>query len=91
MAEGLRHSLEKLTEITRSLAVQMAELLELREAVQRAEEATARTRPNQRYREIFSAAHRAQAEARETELQLKRRLAGKSGNQVLAGASKLIS
>ncbi|MCA6120217.1 hypothetical protein J6524_36115 [Bradyrhizobium sp. WSM 1738] len=51
MAEELRQSLEKLraaADITRSLAVQMAELLELREAVQRAEEATARRTPNGR-------------------------------------------
>jgi hypothetical protein len=94
MAEELRHSLEKLrfaTEITRSLAVQMAELVELREAVQRAEEATVRTRSNQRYREISSAARRAHADAREIEPQLKRRLAGKRGNQGLVGASELIS
>ena len=38
----------------------MAELLELREAVQKAEDATARRRPNQRYRETVSAAYRAQ-------------------------------
>jgi 8-oxo-dGTP diphosphatase len=93
MAEELRQ-LEKLraaAEITRSLAVQMAELLELREAVLRAEEAKARRRPNQRYREIISAAYRAHADAREIEPQLKRRLASKRGNQVLAGAPKLIS
>ena len=94
MAEELRQSLEKLrvvTEVTRSLAVQMAELHELREAVQRAEAATARRRPNQRYRKIFSAAYHGRAGADEIEPQLKRRLAGTRGNQGLAGASKLIS
>ena len=48
MAEELRQSLEKLkaaADITHALAVQMAELLKLREAVQKAEEATARRRP----------------------------------------------
>jgi hypothetical protein len=94
MAEELRQSLEKLrvaAEITRALAAQIAELRELREAVQRAEEATARRRPNQRYREIISAAYRAQADECEIGPQLKHRLAGKRGNQVLAGASNSIS
>jgi hypothetical protein len=62
MAEEWRHSLEKLkiaADITRALAAQMAELLELREAVQTAEDATARRRPNQRNRETVSVAHRA--------------------------------
>jgi hypothetical protein len=60
MAEELLQSLEKLragADITRALAAQMAELLQLREAVQKAEEATARRRPNQGYREITSAAY----------------------------------
>jgi hypothetical protein len=64
MAEELRHSLEKLkvaADITRALAAQMAELLELREAVQKAEDATARRRPNQRNRETVSVAYRAQS------------------------------
>jgi hypothetical protein len=93
MAEELRQSLEKLraaADITRALAAQMAELLQLREAVQRAEEETARRRPNQGYREIISAAHRRQAGARELGTQLKSPLAGKRGNQVLAGVSNLI-
>jgi hypothetical protein len=64
MAEELRRSLEKLkvaADITRALGAQMAELLELREAVQKAEDATARRRPNQRYRETVSVAYRAQS------------------------------
>ena len=62
MAEELRQSLEKLraaADITHALAVQMAELLKLREAVQKAEEATARKRPKQRHREIISRVPRA--------------------------------
>ena len=94
MAEELRQSLERLrvaAGITRALAVQIAELRELREAVQRAEEATARRKPNQRYREIISAAYRAQADEREEVPQSTRRLAHKSGNRVLEGASNSIS
>ena len=52
MADESHHSLEKLrvaADITRALAVQMAELRELREAVQRAEAATVRRGPNQRF------------------------------------------
>jgi len=67
MAKELRQSLEKLraaADITRALAVQMDELLRLREAVQKAEEATARRRPKQRHREIIiSPACRARADA----------------------------
>ena len=64
MAEELRDSLEKLkvaADITRALAAQMVELLELRGAVQRAEDATARRRPNQRNRETVSVARHAQS------------------------------
>lgn len=64
MAEELRHSLEKLkvaADITRALAAQMAELLALREAVQKAEDVTARRRPGQLYCQTVSVAHRAQS------------------------------
>ncbi len=65
MAEELRHSLEKLkfaADITRALAAQMAELLALREAVQKAEAVTAPCRrPSQRYCETVSVVHRAQS------------------------------
>jgi hypothetical protein len=49
MAKELRQSSEKLravADITRALTVQMDELLKLREAVQKAEEATARGGPS---------------------------------------------
>ena len=52
MTDDSFRSLEKLrnsADITRALAAQMAELRELREAVQRAEAAAVRTVPNQRY------------------------------------------
>ena len=52
MTDKLLHLLEKLgiaADITRALAAQMAELRELREAVQRAEAAAVRTGPNRRY------------------------------------------
>ncbi len=64
MAEELRHSLEKLkfaADITRALAAQMAELLELREAVQKAEDATVPRRPSQRYCQTVSVVHRARS------------------------------
>ena len=90
MAKELRQSLEKLraaADITRALAAQMAELLELREAVQRAEEATARKRPKQRHREIISAAYRARADARGMEAQVKRRPATRRGSQIFSNGS----
>ena len=52
MADESLHSLEKLriaADITRALVAQMGELRELREAVQRAEAATAHGGPDQRY------------------------------------------
>ena len=64
MAEELRHSLEKLkvaADITRALGAQMAELLELREAVQQAEDAVTRRGATQRSRETVSVAYRAQS------------------------------
>jgi hypothetical protein len=94
MAEKLRHSLEKLraaADITHALAAQIVELLELREAVQKAEDVKTGKRPTQRHREIISPAYRAQADAAEIDAQSRRRLAGKRDNQVLAGASSSIS
>ena len=88
MAEELRQSLEKLGRqlIAHALAVQMAELLKLREAVQKAEEATAR--------KMITTAYRAPADAPGIEAQVKHRLAAQSRNQVfsrsVARASDLI-
>ena len=97
MAEELRQSLEKLrrqADITHALAVQMAELLKLREAVQKAEEATARRRPKQRHRVMITTAYRAPADAPGIEAQVKHRPAAQSRNQVFsrsaAWASDLI-
>ena len=73
-----RQSLEKLraiADITNALVVQMAELLKLREAVQKGEEAAARKRAKQRHLEITSTAYRAKADALEMEAQAKHRLA----------------
>ena len=88
MAEELRQSSEKLravADITHALAVQMGELLKLREAVQKAEEAMARRRPKQRHREIIvSAACCVQADAAGIGVQVKPRLATQRGNQVFS-------
>jgi orotidine-5'-phosphate decarboxylase len=87
MAEELRQSLEKMraaADIIHALAVQMAELLKLREAVREAEEAAARKRSKQRYREIISPAYRAQADAPGMEAQAKHRLASQRSNQVFS-------
>jgi orotidine-5'-phosphate decarboxylase len=87
MAEELRQSLEKMraaADIIHALAVQMAELLKLREAVREAEEAAARKRAKQRYREIISPAYRAQADAPGMEAQAKHRLASQRSNQVFS-------
>ena len=73
-----RQSLEKLraiADITNALVVQMAELLKLREAVHKAEEAATRKTAKQRHHEIISTAYRAKAEALEMEAQAKHRLA----------------
>jgi hypothetical protein len=67
-----RQSLEKLraiADITNALVVQRAELLELREAVRRAEETAARKTAKQRHHEIISTAYRAKADALEMEAQ----------------------
>jgi hypothetical protein len=94
MAKELRQSLEKLraaADITRALAVQMDELLKLREAVQKAEEATARRRPKQRHREIIiSPACRARADAPGIEARAKPRLATEHGNQVFQIRSSVL-
>lgn len=81
MAKELRQSLEELraaADITHALAVQMAELLKLREAVQK-EEATARNRHKRRHREIISTA---QADEPGINQQATQGLAGQRGNQV---------
>lgn len=55
MTKELRQTLEKLrgaADITRALAVQMAELLKLREAVKKTEEAAAGQEAKQRSREF---------------------------------------
>lgn len=96
MAEELRHSFEKLkatADITRALAVQMTELLKLREAVQRAEEVTARKRPKQHHRAI-STVYRARAGAPGMEAQVKRCPVAQRGSQAsksVAMVSDLIS
>jgi hypothetical protein len=84
MTKELRQSLEKLwsaADTTYALAVQMTELLKLREAVQKADEATARKGAKQRHREIISNAYRAQADAPEIEVQAKDRLATQRDSQ----------
>ena len=75
-----RQSLEKLraiADITNALVVQRAELVKLREAVRRAEEAAVRKTAKQRHHEIISTAYRAKADALEMEAQAKHRLAWK--------------
>jgi hypothetical protein len=62
----------------------MAELLKLREAVQKAEEAAARRRPKQRHRVMITTAYRAPAYAPGIEAQVKHRLAAQRRNQVFS-------
>jgi len=72
MTKESRQSSEKLrgiANITNALVVQMAELLKLREAVQKAEEASARKTAMQRHHETSSTAYRAQADALELKAQ----------------------
>ena len=76
-------SLEKLrgiASLTNALVAQMTELLKLREAVQKAEEATARKTAKQRHHEIISTAYRAKADALEMEAQAKHRLVTRRDN-----------
>ena len=78
MTTESRQSLERLrglADVTKALAGQMAELLKLREAVQKAEEARKRKTAMQRHRESISTAHRAKADALETKAQASHRLA----------------
>lgn len=84
MTKELRQSLEKLrgtAHITYALAVQMTELLKLREAIQKAEQATERKGAKQRHRETISNAYRAQADVPEIKVQTKDRLATRRDNQ----------
>jgi hypothetical protein len=60
-------TLRGIANITNALVVQMAELLKLRESVQKAEEASARKTAMQRHHETSSTAYRAQADALELE------------------------
>ena len=79
----LRQTLKKLrgvADITCALAIQMARLRKLREAVQKAEEATAHRRPKQRHRVMITTAYRVPADAPGIEAQLKHRLAAQSRN-----------
>jgi hypothetical protein len=88
MTKESRRSLEKLrgiADITNALVVQMAELLKLREAVQKAEEASARKAAMQRHHEIISTAYRAQANALEMEAQARHRLATRRDNDAFSG------
>jgi hypothetical protein len=75
MTMDSRQSLEKLANITNALVVQMAELLKLRDAVKKAEEAAARKKAKQRHLEIISTRYRAKSETLEMEAQAKHRLA----------------
>ena len=84
MAKELHQSLEELrgaADIVSALAVQMTELLKLREAIKKAEEATARKGAKQRHREAISNAYRAQADVLEIEVQAKDRIATERDNQ----------
>jgi hypothetical protein len=88
MTKEPRQSSEKLrgiANITNALVVQMAELLKLREAVQKAEEASARkTAAMQRQHGISSTAYRAQADALEMEAQARHRLATRRDNDAFS-------
>ena len=84
MTKESRRSLEKLrgiADITNALVVQMAELLKLREAVQKAEEAKARRTAMHRLRET---AHRAKADALEMEAQARHRLVTRRDNDAFS-------
>ena len=90
MTKELRDSLDKLraiADIANALVVQMAELLKLREAVRKAEEARARKTAKQRHREIISTAYRAKADAFEMEAQAKHRLATRRDNDAFSSCS----
>ena len=87
MTKESRQSSEKLrgiANITNALVVQMAELLKLREAVQKAEEASARKTAMQRHHEISSTVYRAQADALEMEAQARHRLATRRDNDAFS-------
>jgi hypothetical protein len=87
MTKEPRQSSEKLrgiANITNALVVQMAELLKLREAVQKAEEASARKTAMQRQHGISSTAYRAQADALEMEAQARHRLATRRDNDAFS-------
>ena len=78
----LRQTLKKLrgvADITRAVAIQMARLRKLREAVQKAEEATA-CMAKQRHHEIIPTAYRAKAGAPEMEAHAKHRLVTRRDN-----------
>ena len=84
-----RQSLEKLralADITNPLVAQRAELLKLREAVRKAEEAAARKTAKQRHHEMISTAYRAKADALEMEAQAKHRLATRRDNDAFSSA-----
>src|SRR3977135_390475 len=87
MTKESRQSSETLmgiANITNALVVQMAELLKLRESVQRAEEASARKTAMQRHHGIISTAYRAQADALEIEAQARNRLATRRDNDAFS-------
>jgi DNA gyrase/topoisomerase IV subunit B len=78
-----RQSLEKLgaiANLTNALVAQMTELLKLREAVQKAEEARDRKTAKQRHHEIISTAYRTKAAALEMAAQTKHRLVTRRDN-----------
>jgi hypothetical protein len=94
MAEDLRQSFEQLraaADTTRALAVQMAELLKLREEVQSAEEATASKRRNQHHRVITSAAYPARADVPGVAGPVKRCLVARRGSQVFSKSVVVVS
>lgn len=94
MAEELRKSFEKLraaADITRALGVQMAELLKLREDVQRAEEATASKRPNRHHRGVTSAAYPPRAGVPGVTAPVKRCLVARRGSQVFSKSVVVVS
>jgi hypothetical protein len=74
-------TLRGIANITNALVVQMAELLKLREAVQKAEEASARKTAMQRQHGISSTAYRAQADV---EAQARHRLATRRDNDAFS-------
>jgi hypothetical protein len=87
MTKESRQSSEKLrgiANITNALVVQMAELLKLRESVQRAEEASARKTAMQHHHGIISTAYRAQADALEIQARARHRLATRRDNDAFS-------